>query len=136
MNSLMPENELNKAAQESEWIVQAIPFCVAIALSVFGGIVNYVHRMDKHGMAFSLFRLMVDIFTSGFVGIVSFMLCDAAGLGWSTTAAVVAISGHMGTRALFLIEKAAEKFAVNFIEKGECHGDSERKTERNEEENN
>lgn len=89
------------------WIVQTIPFLFAIALSCLGGIVSYLHRIDKTGMAFSLFRFSLEIITSGFVGIVSFMLCDAADFGWSYTAAIVAISGHMGTRALFLFENMA-----------------------------
>lgn len=68
---------------------------------------NYLNRIDKTGVTFSFARLTIEIITSGFVGIVSFMLCDAADFGWSYTAAIVAISGHMGTRALFLFENMA-----------------------------
>ena len=131
----MPENEIAKATQQTEWFVQVIPFCFAILLSCVGGVVSYLNRIDKHGVAFNFFRLALEIFTSGFVGIVAFMLCDAGGLSWPTTAAVVAISGHMGTRALFFIERAAEGVFVNFLKKGGYHDDSERKTERAEEEN-
>lgn len=99
----MPEKE----PQNATWLVQAIPFLFAVALSCLGGIVNYLNRIDKTGATFSFVRLMIEITTSGFVGIVSFMLCDAADFGWSYTAAIVAISGHMGTRALFLFENMA-----------------------------
>lgn len=90
-------------------LVQAIPFLFAIMLSCIGGLVSYLNRMNRDGFAFSFFRLSVEIVTSGFVGIVVFMLCDAAELGWSYTAAIVAISGHMGARALFLLENMALK---------------------------
>lgn len=68
---------------------------------------NYLNKLDRSGAAFSFLRLSIEVITSGFVGIVSFMLCDQAELSWNATAAIVAISGHMGTRALFLIEKVA-----------------------------
>lgn len=99
----MPEKDANNA----ELIVQATPFIFAIFLSCLGGVVSHLNRMDKHGLAFNFLRLCIDIITSGFVGIIAFMLCDAANFGWSYTAAIVAISGHMGTRALFLFETAA-----------------------------
>lgn len=99
----MPEKE----PENIGWLIQTIPFLFAIALSCLGGVVNYLNRIDKTGVAFSFLRLTLEIITSGFVGIVSFMLCDAADFGWSYTAAIVAISGHMGTRALFLFENMA-----------------------------
>lgn len=123
----MPEKEFNNIATQT-WLVQALPFLMAVALSCVGGIVSYLNRIDKGGIAFSFFRMTIEIITSGFVGIVSFMLCDYAGLEWSATAAIVAISGHMGTRALFLIENAAVKIAENFIE-GKTNGNRKRKTE-------
>lgn len=99
----MPEKDVNNV----EWVVKATPLIFAIFLSCLGGVVCHLNRMDKHGLAFNFLRLCIDIVTSGFVGIIAFMLCDAANFGWSYTAAIVAISGHMGTRALFLFETAA-----------------------------
>lgn len=123
----MPEKDLQNIAWQT-WLVQILPFLMAIALSCVGGIVSYLNRIEKGGIAFSFFRLSIEIITSGFVGIISFMLCDYAELEWSATAAIVAISGHMGTRALFLIENAAIKVAENFIE-GKTNGNRKRKTE-------
>lgn len=123
----MPEKEIQNANEHAEWIVKYLPFFLAVGLSCLGGIVSYLNRIDKQGLAFSFFRLSVEIVTSGFVGIVSFMLCDAAGLGWSTTAAIVAISGHMGTRALFLIEGASINFFNNFVERN-TNGNRKTKT--------
>ena len=122
----MPEKEIG---QNSDWIIQVIPFLLAIALSALGGIVRYMNRIDKHGLAFSFFRLAIEILTSGFVGIISFMLCDAAGFGWSTTAAIVAISGHRGTQALFMIENTSINIARNFLRRN-GYGNSETEIKR------
>jgi len=121
----MPEKELPTSAPS--WLIQAIPFILAIILSCLGGLVNYLHKISRTGAAFNFFRLCLEIFTSAFVGIVVFLLCDTAELEWSTTAALVAISGHMGTRALFLLESAGIDAVSNFL-KGNHYGNSERKT--------
>lgn len=122
-DNAMPEKEIQNY---SNWLVQIIPFALAILLSCFGGIVNYLNRIDKSGVAFSFIRLLIEIITSAFVGIISFMLCDYAGLDWSITAAIVAVSGHMGTRALFLIENTTINIAANFLRR---NGYDDSKTE-------
>lgn len=127
----MPEKEVSNY---SSWIVQIIPFALAILLSCFGGIVNYLNRIDKSGAAFSLIRLLIEIITSAFVGIISFMLCDYANLEWSITAAIVAVSGHMGTRALFLIENTTINIAANFLRRN-GYDNSKAETKRPEETN-
>lgn len=95
-------------------ILQYLPFLFALSLSCIGGAVSYLNKIDRESTKFNLFRFCVEIITSGFVGIVSFMLCDAASLDWSYTAAIVAISGHMGARALFLMENA---IFINFLKR-------------------
>jgi hypothetical protein len=80
------------------------------ALSAWGGAVSYFHHMDKHGLKFSLFRLAIDVWTSAFVGVLTYLLCQAAGISEGITAAMVGVSGHMGTRALFMLERKYEKF--------------------------
>lgn len=108
----MPEKELSN---NGEWLVQILPVMLAVTLSCVGGVVGYLHRIDKSGAGFSFFRFMLEIFTSGFVGIITFALCSSAEFQWSTTAALVAISGHMGTRALFIVENAASNVADSFL---------------------
>lgn len=93
-----------------EPIVQATPLLFAVLLACFGGAVGYFNRIDRMGLAFSFFRFAVEIATSALVGIISFMLCDAAGFDWRYTAAIVAISGHMGARALYLLEQVFSQY--------------------------
>jgi len=87
--------------------------------------VQYFNKIDRYDMPFNTVKLFIEVGTSGFVGIISFELCDAAGFSWQLTAALVAISGHMGARALILIENQVIRRFTN--------GNSERGVEEKEE---
>jgi len=47
--------------------------------------------------------------TSAFAGIITFYLCQAAGFSQLITAVMVAVTGHMGTRAIYQVERIVEK---------------------------
>ena len=81
-----------------------------LLLAALGGAVSYVHRV-RIGMArrFNLPELIGDMFISGFVGVITFYLCEWAQFDKLLTAALVGIAGHMGSRALFLAEKIIER---------------------------
>lgn len=72
-----------------------------ITLSATGGIISYLKKAKK----FSPLELMAEILTAGFVGVITFWLCEQALIDPLTTAALVGISGHMGSRALFMLER-------------------------------
>ena len=91
-------------------VTQWISYCWVVIIAAWGGIVSYFHKIDKHKIPFNLIKFIAEIATSAFVGVITFLLCDAANLSWELTAAFVGVSGHMGTRALFIIEKKYEKF--------------------------
>ena len=103
---IMPD----KLQEATGWFSQLITWGWIIGLSSWGGAVSYLHRVDKYNLKFNLFKLVMEILTSAFVGVLTFLLCDAASLSWEITAAMVGISGHMGTRALFILEKRYENF--------------------------
>lgn len=96
----MPE----KTTDAVSWLLQLVPMLFAAFLAALGGAVQYFNKIDRAGVPFSFAKFLLEIGTSAFVGIVSFELCDSAGFSWQLTAAVVAVSGHMGARALILIE--------------------------------
>ena len=77
-----------------------------ILLSIWGGAVNYINKV-KSGATnrFNLTELIGDVFTSGFVGLLTFWLCQAAEFNSLVTAACVGISGHMGARAVWAFER-------------------------------
>lgn len=51
---------------------------------------------------FNFAEILGELATSGFVGIITFLMCDLANFPPLMNAALVGISGHMGSRALRL----------------------------------
>ena len=80
-----------------------------VVLSAWGGVVNFV-RKKRDGVArpFNFTELAGEIVTSGFAGVITFWLCEASAISPLITAALVGVSGHMGSRAIFQIEKMVE----------------------------
>lgn len=81
-----------------------LTYCWVLILSISGGIAGYIRRF-KLQKSFSLVELIGELFISGFVGILTFFLCETANIQPIMSAAFVGISGHMGSRAIFMIEK-------------------------------
>jgi hypothetical protein len=85
-----------------------------LLLSGWGGVVSFWRkRREGHVRPFNFTELIGEIFTAGFVGMLTFWLCEAAGSNPLITAALVGISGHMGSRAIFGLEQwAVRKFPM------------------------
>ncbi len=76
-----------------------------IGLSLTGGAASFYQKIRKGAVRpLNLIELVGEIFTSGFVGVVTFLLCEGAGFSPIQSAPIIAISGHMGSRAIFLME--------------------------------
>jgi len=85
-----------------------------LVLSAWGGIVNFL-RKRKSGVArpFNIAELVGEVVTSAFSGVVTFYLCESSTITPLVTAAPVGISGHIGGRAIFVVESAVEsKFGM------------------------
>jgi predicted CDP-diglyceride synthetase/phosphatidate cytidylyltransferase len=80
-----------------------------IGLSVTGGLVSFLRKV-REGVArpFNVIELIGEIVTSGFVGVLTFWLCEASQIDALLTAFMVGISGHMGSRLIFQFEKTIE----------------------------
>lgn len=80
-------------------------------LSAWGGLVSYSRKVKMGVTArFSLTELIGEIVTSAFAGVLTFWLCEAAGISPLLTAAFVGISGHMGSRLIFSLEQLAQEW--------------------------
>lgn len=89
---------------------------LAIGMGFSGGAVNLWARMkSRHPKAFSLFEVIGELFTSGFVGAGAFMASYALGASEGVAAGVAGIAGHMSTRLLFALERAAEAKLKNIL---------------------
>jgi len=87
-------------------------------LSSWGGLVNWLRRRREEGARkFSFIELIGELVTSAFAGIITFWLCEAADIAPLISAALVGISGHMGSRAIYQMEHWAEaRFAGRHTE--------------------
>ena len=81
-------------------------------LSSLGGVVSFLNKIKKgHARAFNIAEFMGEIATSAFAGVITFWLCENSGISPLMTAALVGVSGHMGSRAILLFEEwLAKKF--------------------------
>lgn len=77
-----------------------------IILSLLGGMVNFANRVQKRQTTWRDFAgLFAELITSVFVGVVTYYVCEWQGFAPLLTAALVGVTAHMGTRAIFQWEK-------------------------------
>lgn len=88
-----------------------ITYAWVAVLSAWGGTVNWL-RKRKAGdtRPFNFMELVGELMTSAFAGVLTFWLCEASGIHPLITAALVGISGHMGSRAIYHMEMWAESY--------------------------
>lgn len=97
---------LEKDPTNYSWITYAWVLVVSIA----GGTVSFTRKMRQGAVRiFNLTEFIGEIITSGFAGVLTFWLCEWSGVAPLLTAVLVGISGHMGSRAIFGMEKWAER---------------------------
>ena len=86
----------------SNIVKEALPWIGVILLSCWGGAVSYLCK--NRSKRFSWRDLCVDLVISSFAGVIMHLLCQWAGMDGKLSAALIAISGHMGTRAIASFE--------------------------------
>ena len=86
-----------------------LTYAWVVVLSAWGGAVNWLRkRQTGDTRPFNFTELIGELITSAFAGMLTFWLCQAADLSGLVTAALVGISGHMGSRAIYHMETWAE----------------------------
>ena len=107
----MPEKDpATYAAVKNPATYTALTYLWVIALAAWGGAVNYIKRVREGStQRFNFMELVGEIMTAAFAGIITFWLCEASGIEPLVTAALVGVSGHMGSRAIYMIEAWARK---------------------------
>lgn len=95
-----------------------LTYAWVFSLSVWGGIAGYIRKM-KTGVVirFSLTEIVGDVVVSGFVGVVTFFICESSGVPKLLSAAFIGISAHMGSRAIFVLENAADRVFQRWVGK-------------------
>lgn len=75
------------------------------ALALLGGVASYTQKVKAGISRFNLTELIGDLVTSGFVGLLTFYFCESSAIDGPLQAVFVGISGHMGSRAIFMLEQ-------------------------------
>lgn len=82
-----------------------------IILATWGGVTHNIRKIRSGELQrFSIAELAGDISISGFIGIMTFWLCQYAKIDPMLSAVLIGISSHMGTRAILPFEKAFGKW--------------------------
>jgi len=97
---------MNDAGPENYPIVT---YSWVLILSMWGGAVNFWRKVQEGRVRpFNVVEFIGEIATSALVGLITFYLAESAHIDQILTAAMVAISGHMGSRLLYQFERIAE----------------------------
>lgn len=81
-----------------------------LAVAVLGGLVSWWAKVRRgEAAAWNVMQLIGELCTSAFAGLLAFWLCEWSGAPPLLTAAMVGISGHMGTRAIAALEEIAQR---------------------------
>lgn len=89
-----------------------------LATALLGGLVSWYAKLRKGEVPpWSINHLVGELATSAFAGLLCFWACEAFNVPQLITACLVGIAGHMGTRAITLIEDMAVKRAKRLADK-------------------
>lgn len=105
MEREMPEKDPNLA----DMLRQLLPYVTTLVLSCWGGFVSYIQRLRVHARKFSWRELGFDLIISSFAGLLTHLLCQYSHIDGYMSSVLIAISGHMGTRAIASFERIRDR---------------------------
>lgn len=85
-------------------------------LSLAGGVTSYI-RKRKAGLItkFNGLEFIGDMLISGFIGVLTYLVCKGVGLNEFLTAASIGVASHMGTRAIVFVEELLPKIIEKYF---------------------
>lgn len=93
------------AGERNPFDYSVLTYLWVMGLSGFGGAVNFSRKLRAgRTSVFRLTEFLGELLTSSFAGLLTFWLCESAGIDKLVAAVMIAISGHMGSRAIYRIE--------------------------------
>lgn len=106
-----------------------LTYAWVVVLSCWGGAVSFYRKMKQgHARPFNVMELVGELFTSAFAGVLTFWMCEFAEIAPLVSAALVGVSGHMGSRSIAQFEQwAADRFSTSIphMHKRRTNGDSD-----------
>lgn len=104
----MPQDTLSFMQRLQEYGLLGYGWILFIAF--WGGTVRYLSAV-KNGEKPSFFGWLTETIVSGFVGVLSAMICQYFKIDYLLTAAITGIAAHNGTRSLYIIGEILKKNA-------------------------
>jgi hypothetical protein len=106
-----------KVYMENDSLLHEVASYVYVGLwAVLGGVAAYINKIKRGKYRFSFSEFVGEIVISAFVGVTTFLFMQSWGIDPHLQAALVGISGHMGSRAIFLAEKIIESRVKKIID--------------------
>lgn len=99
---VLPKNPLNYSLRE---------YGLILAIAMMGGFVRWYNAVRRGESAVYDLRILVgELFTSAFIGILTFWACEAMNVQPLVTAALAGMAGHAGVAGLLWAEKVMKQF--------------------------
>jgi len=90
--------------------IPLLTYSWVLMLSLLGGIASFMQKLKAgHTRVFNIVEFIGECCISALVGMITFFLCESADVSRMKSAALVAISGHMGSKAMKLLESILSK---------------------------
>lgn len=84
---------------------------VILAIAMLGGFVRWYNAVRRgESAAYDLRTLVGELFTSAFIGILTFWACEAMNVQPLITAALAGMAGHAGVSGLLWAERVLKRF--------------------------
>src|SRR3989338_594158 len=110
MGAAQHKIRINVMPEKDPTTYSMLTYAWVFVISSWGGVVSFYNKNKVgHARPFNIAELIGEIATSAFVGVLTFWLCEAASIQPLVSAALIAISGHMGSRAIWQFERWAER---------------------------
>lgn len=116
MRQNMPMDNLSFLQRLAEYGI--LGYLWILVISIWGGTVRYISDI-KRGNKPSFISWLYEACISGFVGVITAMVCHHYKLDFMLTSAITGIAAHNGTRTLFVLAEIIKKNGVSIIDQKE-----------------